>query len=420
IKYALLAILAVSLVACGTMSSSTDSPGSTQYYFQEPPIQKKSRVYPRLVNYFHRMDLWENRGDYREEHLAQWDVIILNPEIVDNQRLSLQRIRGLNPGIKILAWVPFGQSSEESKMSWTFPKLSDYFLRSGGTQLVAPWGGRMMNPWKNDFAWPKHVISFLENNYLCPGMYDGIMFDCIWENAPTWYSPDRTVDLNDNDYRKGILYLFRTLRSDKPDAIITGNGGMPWKKGSTYYVDANGSMAENAFGNEFGESNSTWQSQWDNYLGAIASVTSRDLYFFMIGDLQFNRTIPQSSTAEYMGENDKRRFRLALTTTLLGDGFFGFDRGDNLHGQLWWFAEYNVDLGSPLPGYEAPHSYRTGMYHRRAYSREFTNGSVIVNPSMFSVSISFSEDRVDASTRKVANTFIVPARDGRVFMKNQP
>jgi hypothetical protein len=53
IKYAFLAALAASLVVCNTIPSSTDSLGSTQYSFQKPPIQKKPRSYPRLVNYFH-------------------------------------------------------------------------------------------------------------------------------------------------------------------------------------------------------------------------------------------------------------------------------------------------------------------------------------------------------------------------------
>ena len=137
---------------------------------------------------------------------------------------------------------------------------------------MAPWGGKMMNPWKNNYAWTKHVVSFVEDNYLLPGMFDGIMFDCIWEQAPKWSSPNVRLDISDDSYRKGNLYLLRTLRADKPDAIITGNGGIPWQKGSPYYFDANGSMAENAFGNEFRSSNSVWQSQWEKYLGQSAAL----------------------------------------------------------------------------------------------------------------------------------------------------
>jgi hypothetical protein len=36
------------------------------------------------------------------------------------------------------------------------------------------------------------------------------------------------------------------------------------------------------------------------------------------------------------------------TALLLDGGFFGFDRGDCLHGQLWWFDDYDMDLGAPL------------------------------------------------------------------------
>lgn len=313
----------------------------------------------------------ENAGPNREEYFAQWDVVILNPIQVEQWHISLGKIRDLNPKNKILAWVPFGQSSEESRMSWTFQKLQDYFLKSpDGALIITPWGGKLMNPRKNNFAWSKQVISFVENNYLIPDRYDGIMFDCTWEKAPTWWSPSKNADISDDNYRKGVLYLFQTLRTDKPDAIITGNSGTPWAQGSPYYRYANGPMAENAFGNEF-PANSGWGNQMGNYLGAINSESSRDFYYFMIGDLQYNRTIPQASSAKYMSETDKRRFRLALTTTLLGDGFFGFDRGDNLHGQVWWFDEYNVDLGEPLSGYEAPHSYRTNAYHKGTYSREF-------------------------------------------------
>ena len=37
--------------------------------------------------------------------------------------------------------------------------------------------------------------------------------------------------------------------------------------------------------------------------------------------------------------------RSGLAITLLGDGYFGFDEGDCLHGQLWWFPEYDANLG---------------------------------------------------------------------------
>jgi hypothetical protein len=65
----------------------------------------------------------DDNGGYREEYFAQWDVIILSPELVHDISLSLEKIRKVNSGIKILVWIPFG--------------------------LVAD---KLMNPWENNYA----------------------------------------------------------------------------------------------------------------------------------------------------------------------------------------------------------------------------------------------------------------------------
>jgi hypothetical protein len=432
----MLLLLCFILLGCGTFAnkigdgfqSGTDV--QTEPGFQSPPLVKSDRSYPRLVNYF---TPWTSRENSHVanigEALAQWDVIILYPDAARIRNLSLQSIRAKNPGIKILAWIPFGSSSEGREMSSSMPNISDCYIKNvRGQDVVAPWGGHMMNPWKNSFAWPKHVLSFIEARYLDDSKpercYDGIMFDCLWDDAPAWSSPDGTADINgdrafsqaDNHlYRQGMVYLLQRLRSDKPNIIITGNGGTPWRSGFPYYRYANGAMAENAFGNEFGQTNSTWKFQWSNYQTCMKEACSPQ-YFFMIADLRYGRTLDQARTANRLTPDDRRRFRLSITTTLLGDGYFGFDRGDCLHGQLWWFPEYSVDLGAPAPGYTAPKTYRKNIYGRGIYSREFANGCVIVNPTLRKIVVNFTEDHIDASTGAVARTFRIPARDGRILM----
>ncbi|HEX2953886.1 MAG TPA: hypothetical protein VHR47_07865, partial [Bacillota bacterium] len=117
--------------------------------FKLPPVVKAARSYPRLVNYCHMIYLTENNVANREEYLAQWDVLILYPEAVTKQGLSLRKIRQVNPTIKILAWIPFGQSSEEFAMSQALPNLTDYYIRDAhGRSVSPPWGGHLMNPWK--------------------------------------------------------------------------------------------------------------------------------------------------------------------------------------------------------------------------------------------------------------------------------
>ena len=90
-------------------------------------------------------------------------------------------------------------------------------------------------------------------------------------------------------------------------------------------------------------------------------------------------------------------------------GYFGFDRGDCLHGQLWWLREYDVDLGQPLAAYEV------NRYGEGVYSRKFEHGLVIVNPSDKDVSVKTDTSFLDASTGVRANEFLVPTNDARIL-----
>lgn len=406
------------LLACAAvMGCATAQPELAP---RTPPTVKAARTYPRLVNYFHMMDLPDAQAPDREALLAQWDLIVLDPELVERQRLSLERIRSVNPGIVILAWVPFGQESGYPAMLSGFRDLADFYVTSaGGRPLVPPWGGHMMNPWRADFAWTKHVIGYAEASLLSPGMYDGILFDCLSEDPPAWATSDGTADVNgdgrfdDRDaaaWQEGVTHLLRTLRERRPDAILVGNGGVPWSDRAPYLAFANGDMAENAFGDEFGPENATFERQWTGYRTAMARAEP-PLRYLLVADLRMNRTLAQSQRASGLGPEDQRRFRLALTTTLLGDGYFGFDRGDCLHGQLWWFDEYDVDLGPPLE------TYQSDVYGRGTLSREYANGTVVVNPTGRAVRVSFPAARTDVSGRVTATAFDVPPSDGRMYLR---
>lgn len=436
-------LLCFLLVGCGGGGGSHDSgllggsdePGSSGQVngFDLPPTTKADRVYPKLVNYCHMMDLSDNKITNREAYLAQWDIIILNPQEVKDQGVNLTKIRQVNPRIKILAWIPFGQSSEDFEMSTSLGSgLANYYVKDTQGQYISPsWGGHIMNPYKDDYEWAKHVLQYVESNYITNHLYDGVMFDCVWANAPSWYSTyqadideDNDYDYQDEqDYQAGVAYLLKSLRAKEPSAIVTANGGVPWSTATTwfdpnneYYKNVNGVMCGNAFGDEFQVSGwSDWGTQWSYYTGAIDKIQGTSMgtyYYFMNADLRYGRTQAEAQNATSLTDEDKRRFRLALTTTLLKDGYFGFDRGDCLHGQLWWFREYNVNLGNSA-SQDMKDKYGTGTY-----SREFANGTVVVNPTNQPMTVTFTEKRTDASTGAQANSFTLPAKDGRIYMKS--
>lgn len=79
--------------------------------------------------------------------------------------------------------------------------------------------------------------------------------------------------------------------------------------------------------------------------------------------------------------------RLGLVGSMLLDsGYFGFDRGDSGHGEVWWFDEYDVDIGDPVG------PYSQDVYGPRSFSRQFEKGLVILNNGETSIAVDFQEN----------------------------
>jgi hypothetical protein len=377
-----------------------------------PPIAPVTRTNPRLMNYFH-MDLKEGRAEEKEARLAQWNLLILNHDLVEQEKLSLAKIREINPRIRILAWVPL--QGPNSGLAPGVPPAgeNDWFAhRADGSLLVPHWGGHLMNVYAHDFAWPRHVLDYVRRVCLTPGGYDGLMMDCLWQTEPDQQDVNRdgVHDRRDTEaWQAGMLFLLKSLREQYPQAILTGNGGGPWSEDCPYYEYANGCMHENALGDVFG--GVTWQSLWDGYSRTMKKVTTREPFHLMAVDVRADgRNQLAANWLWWLSKNDRRRARLGLATSLLMDGgYFGFDRGDCLHGQLWWLREYDVDLGQPLAAYEV------NRYGEGVYSRVFEHGLIIVNPSDTDVSVYTDTLFLDTSTGVRANEFLVPANDARIF-----
>lgn len=104
--------------------------------------------------------------------------------------------------------------------------------------------------------------------------------------------------------------------------------------------------------------------------------------------------------------------RLGLVGSMLLDsGHFGFDKGDCLHGQLWWFDEYDVEMGEAL----APCSQN--LYGPGTFSREFENGVLILNSSDRSIEVHFEAKHFDVSLRQEGGSFLIPPKDARILLR---
>jgi hypothetical protein len=429
-KYLLIMVFIILAAACsagGNESSSGVAGISVIEGAKLPPLVKTARNNPKLVNYFH-MDLAESHIKNREEMLAQWDIVILNPDNVESDGISLSRIRAANTAVKILAWVPAGQEPDTSRGIGLGVPLeenpSNWYGKSvGGGYLYPPWGGHMMNPCKQDYAWPKYIIQYVKTHYLDNNLYDGMFFDSLLENEPIYFAADnpKTFDVNEdgfynsNDnqcYQDGMIYLMRELSNACPTALIAGNASIAWTGMCGYFNYADGEMQENTLGNEYGDYFATW-SCLSNGIGTFMDrkAGASEKYYMMVADTINNRTIAESGSLKKLTDDDLRRFRLGLATALLYDCYFGFDRGDCLHGQLWWFDEYDTDMGEPKE------SCQQGVYGTQTYSREFDNGIVIVNHNPTATIVTLPYNCMDATTKMTGTSFSIPLYDGRILIR---
>ncbi len=395
-----------------TIPATTDSPG-----WRLPPSGSVSRTAPRLVNYFH-INHPEGQVDHRSERLAQWNVVILNHDLVNSRDLTLSRMRKTNPHIKILAWVPLqGPNNGLAPGVPSKGSLDWYARKADGTYLVPHWGGTLMNPWVHDYAWIQHVLRYIRRSCLGTTGYDGIMLDCLWPSEPgeNDVNGDGKHDARDTRvWREAMVLLLRQLRTEFPDAILVGNAGGAWPADCPYYQYANGCMQENALGDEFGASD--WKGFWESYRTALSKVTGRPIYHFVQVDVRADRRSQNAAAAlTSLNENDQRRLRLGLGTTLLLDGgYFGFDRGDCLHGQLWWFDEYDQDLGAPRG------SFHEGDYGPGTLSREFEHGLVVVNPTQEVVTVADDAGLKQRTSGEWQETILIPPNDARILVRRGP
>ncbi len=161
------------------------------------------------------MDFREGRVKQKEERLAQWNVLILNHDLVKSEGLSLEKMRKINPRVKILAWLPL--QGPNDGLSPGVPREGEedwYARRADGTLIVPHWGGHLMNVYAHDYAWPKHVLDYARKVCLAPGAYDGLMMDCLWEGEPDQQdvNGDGVHDQRDTQaWQEGMLFLLRSL-----------------------------------------------------------------------------------------------------------------------------------------------------------------------------------------------------------------
>ena len=330
---------------------------------------------PKIANYFLHWSL----NDDKARELAKWDFLILDMEVQENSPEQLRLIRRLNPDIIILAyvtsqnlfesWVNSNESVLRKKLS---VGISDsWWLRDSSGQRLSDWpNAYVLNvtnyaPLVNGQRYNDYLPKFVVDNLKSSGFWDGVFFDNVWDGA-AWFNGGN-VSLRNNGYKSsayelntawvnGMRQIFTKTQKAWPEAIILGNGS--WH--TQYQTLLDGWMIED------------FPTPWVS--GGDWTAVLKNYQIFSNNGQEYNVLNAAASNA-----NDYQKFRYGLTNALLGNAYYSFDYGPLDHGRLWWYDEYNIDLGSPQ---NAPYNLldrQNKTLKPGLWRRDFSTGVAILN-----------------------------------------
>jgi hypothetical protein len=374
----------------------------------------------RLSNNYMKAGITLPSSDY--EKLAAYDVLVLPAEAQIFNPDFFPAVRRKNPDIVILAYVPtksFAQVWSDNPADSLHRKLKArldeaWRLRSPGGQILSVWPGTQT--YNVSTGWNEALPRFVKEEVMSSGAWDGIFYD---ETSATisWLN-DGQVDVNndgakddpaqaDRLWKEGMIRILKTTRELLgPGAVIVTNGDSD----PDLQPHVNGRMFE-TFPTPW-EWDGSWATVMNNYLRLHAQVGYPAVF------------LVNSNTGNTGNRNDFRKMRFGLASTLMGDGFFSFDHGDQDHGQLWLYDEYGAYLGKPV-GQARNLTGQTSPVRPGVWRRDFQHGTVLVNSTDQAQTVDLGADfeRLHGSqdpavnNGEISDALTLPPQDGLILLR---
>jgi hypothetical protein len=327
-----------------------------------------------LANYYIAWDV----NDEQAKELSKWDLVILAPQAVERNPDLIDIIRKNNPKVKILAYsiavdINYTVIEDSSLYQRVYPKINDnnFWLYDKNGNHLSNWKNCWVinpaktAPRKNGQNWSDILPQHVYNEFLKDNKYDGVFFDNVWPSV-SWITPEVDLDGNgqidsaterDANWQAGINYILTETKRLAPDKIIIVNN-----TSNLYNKNLNGRMLEMFPNNNEGG----WANSMKNYLNSGLGYTPE--YFIING-----------GTKNTGNNTNYANLRFSLISTLMGNGYFSFDFGDQNHGNLWWYDEYDVYLGKPVSDNKNLTKIFSNEIQPGLWQREFQNGIILVN-----------------------------------------
>jgi hypothetical protein len=356
--------------------------------------------------------------------LAKFDLVILPAELQEEEPGVFQELRSRNPNIVILAYVPtksyingWGDSLHTNLKSGI---TDDMWLRDSYGAAISVWPGTKALSITS--SWNSYLPQYVHDHILSTNNWDGIFYDEVSDNI-SWVNGGN-VDLNrdgtadsaataDAAWKNGMIAMLTKARNLDPTKIIVINGTST----PEFQPLTNGRMFE-SFPTPW-EAGGDWYEIMRRYVANLPVIMAPDAF------------IINANTNNTGTRDDYQKMRFALASSLMGDGYFSFDFGDQNHGQIWRYDEYGVYLGKPT---ELPKNAVTGVgissdaaakFTAGVWERNYEKGIVLVNPTNQAQTVSFDSEfekirgSQDAKTNdgSIVSSVTIPAHDGLIMLR---
>ncbi|KKU25789.1 MAG: hypothetical protein UX39_C0019G0009, partial [Candidatus Magasanikbacteria bacterium GW2011_GWA2_46_17] len=303
--------------------------------------------------------------------LARNDVLILSPEQAVARREVITVIKRLNPDIILLAYVP----SQSYNMVWQqypgnlvyrdFAVRDDWWLRDSAGNITSDWPGLKNTNLSQEYA--DYLLSFVESRILPQGIWNGIFWDMVNDGISHVNRGD--VDLNrdgarddaqwvNSEWMRRMNYLLQSSQRLPARYILINGTSLP-----LFQDKINGRMYE--------DFPTPWESGgWSGIMTGLERTRGTNraprLYVF------------NANTNNSGRRNDYRRMRFGLASSLMADDvYFSFDYGTRDHAQVWWYDEYEVNLGRPTG--QAVSLNNAQRFQEDVWKREYERGIALTN-----------------------------------------
>ena len=281
--------------------------------------------FPKIANYY--LQPLVPKGHYNS--LAKYDLLILD---VDTQTIDaslFSQIKQNNPDTQFLAYIPSQSVNTQDLSSWarfrnmTHEKvdLNDWWLKDSSENIINLGGVwptiQFVDPCN---GWVEYLSDLVKNDVISRNIWDGVFYDMVF-NDIEWLN-DGDINISNQYWQTQIQDLLNKTNNKIGSKILIIN----LDKMNSYENNSDGIMMENFPSPHL---SNDWSSLIEYYLTKPISIINAN-----------------TNNAGIMTSYQEMRFGLA--STLLGDGYYSFDKGDQSHAQNWWYDEYDVNLGQAI------------------------------------------------------------------------